>query len=256
MKTDKPANTPKPCPFCGSEPSVKYDDLSESWEIKCPETAWKCPVVASMDAADKEEAIAAWNRRPSPAPVEGVPPEVQEALAVPEDVIRGHKGDGNDFLEWDHIALRAFLAAMYSKHRVLASFVRRLLAENEGLKEYSGDIKRAASGAVGLTIKAQRERDEALAELSALKSAVAPPMSRDMAWAVLGCSCLGFKGTHYANSCPFKTPVPVAPPEDEKNAARKELHAVEKIYRDSVNNHEFPIKLFDYITRRYEELKP
>lgn len=67
MTPDKPS-TPMPCPFCGSQPTVKlynpHDD-EPSCQILCENLG--CQVRPHLNAGSQEETYAAWNRRPSPS---------------------------------------------------------------------------------------------------------------------------------------------------------------------------------------------
>lgn len=55
----------KPCPCCGGKAELRHRPFDEDFFIKCEYQNWKCNT-QTLYYETEEEAIEAWNRRPSP----------------------------------------------------------------------------------------------------------------------------------------------------------------------------------------------
>lgn len=69
----------EPCPFCNGAPTLHENDWCEpsEWSVQCV----ACNA-SSYGETDQAEAIAAWNRRPTPAPSQSFNEGLEEAARI------------------------------------------------------------------------------------------------------------------------------------------------------------------------------
>ena len=84
----------EPCPFCGGEAGVLMasDEADPSWRVWCLRPSAKCGVIGPAKET-KPEAIAAWNRRPTPAPSQSFNDGLEEAARIAKNTLEEWAND-------------------------------------------------------------------------------------------------------------------------------------------------------------------